>query len=26
VLVRSLRSNEGAQYAVLERFPLQGRS
>jgi 2'-5' RNA ligase len=26
VLVRSLLSNEGAQYAVLERFPLQGRS
>jgi 2'-5' RNA ligase len=26
VLVRALLSNEGARYAVLERFPLQGRS
>lgn len=26
VLVRSLLSKEGSQYAVLERFPLQGRS
>jgi len=26
VLVRSLLSNEGSRYAVLERFPLQGRS
>jgi 2'-5' RNA ligase len=26
VLVRSMLSSEGSQYAVLERFPLQGRS
>lgn len=26
VLVRSMLASEGAQYAVLERFPLQGRS
>ncbi len=26
VLVRSLLSSEGAQYAVLERFPLQGHA
>ena len=26
VLVRSILSSEGSRYAVLERFPLQGRS